>query len=379
MSAALPVVPTPRAQRLEDLRRRALPLAVWLLAASSAAVLLVNRTGTAHYPGVAHGLESQIAPTVVGRVQSVVVSLNDRVEAGQPLVLLDDALVNASVNTANATLRKLRADLAASAASLSTASGRMAADMLRLQMEEDARRLEAQSLRARLEGDTIEVRRLALEAQRQEQMLRQGVGTRAQYDNARLASESLAARSEETRALLAQTERDWAEAKARRESVQRTLPSGPLESAQLLPLREAIAVEEAALQEIEVRRAALVLRSPIAGQVSQVWCTAGQSVKPGDPVLTIVESSVRDIVVFVDESNALEVVPKQRVVVARAGLPAARAESSVLSVGETVQQLPPRFWRDPRIPSFGRTIVVAAPELPLSVGEVVDVKVALAK
>ncbi len=375
MSEALPVIPIPRAQRLEDLRRRAMPLLVWLLAAVAAGYLLLNRTGSAHYPGMAHAFESQISPTVVGRVQSVVVALNDRVVAGQAVVLLDDSLLNASITTANANLRKLRADLAATAASLATDSGRMAADMLRLQMEENDRRLEAQSLRAQLEGDAIEVQRLTLEAQRQEQLVRQGIGTKAQYDNAKLARDGLSATTEQTRALLAQTEKEWESAKGRRESVQRTMPAGALQQAQLLPLQEDIAVEEAALREIEVQRAALVLRSPIAGQVSQVWCTAGQSVKPGDPILTIVESAVRDIVVFVDETSSRRIAPQQRVVISRAVPPAAKAESSVVSVGETVQQLPPRFWRDPRVPSYGRTVVVApSPSLPLAVGELVDVR-----
>jgi multidrug resistance efflux pump len=374
VSAALPVIPIPRAQRLEALRRHALPTVVWLIAAVVAAILLANRTGSVHYPGMAHGVDCQIAPTVVGRVQTVIVALNDRVVAGQAVVLLDDSLLRASVEVANANLRKLRADLAASAASLATASGRVAADMLRLQMEEGGRRLDVQSLRARLESDTIEVERLALEAQRQEQMLRQGISSRAQFDNAKLARDALAAKTAETKALLAQTEREWEQAKVRRESVERTMPAGALQQAQLVPLQEAVAVEEAALQEIEVKRAALVLRSPIAGQVSQVWCTAGQSVKPGDPILTIVESAVRDLVVYVDETSARRIAPRQRVVVSRAVPPVVRAESVVMSVGETVQQLPPRFWRDPRVPSYGRTVVVApSPALPLAVGELVDV------
>ncbi len=219
-------------------------------------------------------------------------------------------------------------------------------------MDEDGRRLDALSLRASLEGDTIEGERLSLEAQRQEQLLKQGIGTRAQYDNAKLAKDELLKRVEQTRALLAQTESEWQAARGRRESFERTMPAGRLQQAQLSPLQEAIAVEEAAMQEIEVRRAALVLRSPIAGQVSQVWCTAGQTVKPGDPVLTIVESAVRDIVVFVDETSARKIAPQQRVTIARAVPPAARAESSVVSVGETVQPLPQRFWRDPRDPEL---------------------------
>ena len=324
---------------------------------------------------MAHAFESQIAPTVVGRVQTVVVALNDRVVAGQAVVLLDDSLLNASITTANANLRKLRAE--------SRGHGRLAGHRLGTHGRRHAAPADGGERPAprgavaegQLEGDTIEVQRLTLEAQRQEQLVRQGIGTKAQYDNAKLARDGLSATTEQTQALLAQTEKEWERRRAVASRSSGRCRPVRCSRRSCFPLQEDIAVEEAALREIEVQRAALVLRSPIAGQVSQVWCTAGQSVKPGDPILTIVESAVRDIVVFVDETSSRRIAPQQRVVISRAVPPAAKAESSVVSVGETVQQLPPRFWRDPRVPSYGRTVVVApSSSLPLAVGELVDVR-----
>jgi multidrug resistance efflux pump len=175
--------------------------------------------------------------------------------------------------------------------------------------------------------------------------------------------------------VLAQTESEWAAAKARREAYERRLPAGQGEQILLAPLRETIAVEESRLREIELLRAALVLRSPVVGQVSQVWSSAGQSVRPGDPIVTIVESSVRDIIVYVADSDARRIPQRTPVLVTRRVVPRAASESVVVSVGESVQQLPPRLWRDPRVPDYGRAVVVApVRELNLTSGELVDVK-----
>ena len=376
MRTILPVVPVPRAERLRRLRLQAVPLLVWLLAAGAAAVMLLGRAGSAHYPGVGHGLDCQIAAVAAARVEAVLVSLNEPVTASQPVVLLDDTLLNASINTASVNLRKLRADLAASAASLAVDTDRVVADLLRLQMEEDGRRLDALSLQATLSADTIEIERLGLELQRTRKLARGGLLPQAASDNARLSHDQLQARTRQTQALLAQTEEEWKAARARREAYERRLPSVGAQQKLLVPFQEAIAVAEAEVREIELQRAALVLRSPIAGQVSQIWCTAGQAVTASTPILTIAESAVRDILVYADETSARRIAPGQRVTVTRVAPPVLAASSEVVTVGETVQQLPTRFWRDPRMPRYGRTVVVApARGLSLGVGELVDVSV----
>jgi multidrug resistance efflux pump len=376
VEAPAPVVAVPWPQRLEAFKRQALPVLVWFGLAAVVAVLMTDRARYAHYTGMAHSAECLVSPTAVGRVETVVVAINDRVSRGDAVVLLDDASLDAGVRTAEATVRRLRADLAAAAASLAADSGRVATDLLRLQMDEDSRRLDALSLRASLSGDGVELERRALEAQRTDLLAARGLATQADRDNSSLLHDELRTRSEQTKQLLAQTEREWQAARERRETYERRLPAGGGEQVLLEPLREAIAVEEARMQEVELQRAALVLRSPVTGQVSQVLCSEGQAVRPGDPVLTIVESSIRDIVIYVDEADGRRFAARSPVVVTRRAPARGSAESVIVSVGESVQPLPPRLWRDPRVASYGRTIVVAPVDaLGLSPGELVDVKV----
>jgi hypothetical protein len=46
-----------------------------------------------------------------------------------------------------------------------------------------------------------------------------------------------------------------------------------------------------------------------------------------------------------------------------------------LRVGPTVQELPQRLWRNPRVPDYGRAVVIAAaPSMQLTPGEIVNVK-----
>lgn len=375
MPVTLPVIPEPAGQRRERLRRGVLPLVVWAVMALIAAAALVNRGRTASHVGLAHSLETQVSPTVTARVQAILVSMNEDVANQQVVALLDDAPVRALIDTAQANLRKLRADLAAAGASLAVEAGQTVTDLLRLQMDEQSRRLEALSLQATVAGDAIEVERRRLEAQRMAALSKEGLAPQSDFENARLAHEELRTRTERTRELLAQTESEWQSARARRETYERRLPAQGGEHLLLAPLREAISVEEVRLREIELQREALVLRSPVAGQVSQVWCGPGQSVRPGDPILTIVESTIRAIIVYVDDGDAQRFAPRAPVRVATRIAPRTAADSVVVSVGASVQPLPQRLWRDPRVPSYGRAVVVApVPGLSLAGGELVDVR-----
>lgn len=375
MTPSQPPIAEPLAQRIDRLRRGAVPVVVWTVLALVALVALSNRSRYVQYTGLAQSLECPVAPVATGRLHAIVVSLNDRVDAGQALAVMDGAQVDAMIATAHANVRKLRADLAAASASMPADAGRVATDLLRLQMDEDARRLDVLSLNAAVSGDAVEIERRRLETGRLAELARTGLTPRSTYDDARLALEELQTRNEQTRVLLAQTDAEWRAARDRRERYERTLPVGRGAQLLLAPLREAIAVEEARLAEIEVQRASLVLRSPVAGQVSQIWSAAGQVVRPGDPVVTIVESSVRSIVFYDDTEPAPGVRPRTRALVTRRTVPPSAAESAVVSVGESVQQQPSRLWRDPRVPAYGRAVVLApVPSLPLAPGELVDVK-----
>jgi len=174
--------------------------------------------------------------------------------------------------------------------------------------------------------------------------------------------------------MLERTETDRNAAEARRADFERQQPL-LASSSTLLPLRSAVEVETRALEEIEAQQKALVLRSPVSGQVSLVAGREGQAVVAGEPVVMVSDTSVREIVAYLGETNPAEIEPNATVELRSLSRPTEVADSKVLRVGEGILPLPQRLWRDPRVPVYGRTVVIAAtPSMPFAPGELLQVR-----
>jgi multidrug resistance efflux pump len=372
-------IETPLAQRLSDFRLRTLPLIVWTVCALVAVGMLVGRASRFEYVGLAQTMEYPISPASTGTVQTVVVDIYDRVDPGEMVAKLDDTLLLASIETSSATLVKLQSELEAARAQLLTDEGQglanWAADLRRFQADEEQRRLDLLSLRVAYEERQIELERFDIEEQRARELFEAGVVAKNLWERARLERDAVRQGLEDGRILLEQTEQEYFAARTRREEYEAGLPNGDWMDPILQPLREAIEVESRRLDEIEVARQALVLRSPVAGQVSEILCRRGQSVRPGEPVVVVAEGSVREIVAYLAEDDGREIAPSTPVMVSTRGVGGTVSESVVIRVGPTIQQLPPRLWRNPRQPDYGRAVVIAAvPGMRLTPGEMVNVK-----
>lgn len=371
-------IETPYTQRLEDFKRRRLPVLVWSVAGLICLWILAGRAWRLEYTGLAQAAHYEISSNTVGRIETVTVALLEQVEQGDMVAKLLDTELEASIETANATLRKLGADLEAARVQLLSTSGQdkaaWVADLRNFQMNEEQRRLDTLQLRVVIESDEIEQERLDLELKRAGPLLEGGLIGQSQFDQTRLQRELVRKRLEDNKVLLAQLEEKYLAAQSRRQSFEDGLPRRPAEEPVLRPLREAIAVESRRLQEIEVRREALILRSPVAGQVTQILCRTGQSVVPGEPIVTVTEHVVSEVIAYLQEGDSRHVSPSTRVLVSSMSR-GHSAESLVLRVGGTLEVLPQRLWLDPAIPAYGRAVVVAAvPELRLTPGERVDVR-----
>jgi len=372
-------IETPLAQRLTDFRFRTLPLIVWSVCALIVAGMLLGRASRFEYLGLAQAMEYPISPVATGTVQSVVVDIYDRVDSGEMVAKLDDSRLLASIATSSAKLVQLQAELEATRAQLLTNEGQgmanWAADLRRFQADEQQRRLDVLSLRVVYEERQIELERFEIEEQRSRELYDAGVIARTFWDKARLQRDEVRQGLEEGRILLDQTEEEYFAARTRREEYETGLPSKDWMDPILRPLRQAIEVESRRLDEIDVRRQALVLRSPVTGHVSEILCRRGQSVRPGDPVIVVAEGSVREIVAYLAEDDGREITASTPVMVSTRGGGGTVSESVVIRVGPTIQELPPRLWRNPRRPDYGRAVVIAAvPGMQLTPGELVNVK-----
>lgn len=371
---------TPLPQRIEDFKHRTLPMVVWSVAALVVVGLLVARARQVQYIGIAQAPEYEVSVSANGTVETVVVDLFDNVESGDVLAKLDDKHVLASIDTATAGIRQLQAELEAERIRLlAGAEEGMAdwrADLRRFQIDEERRRLDILALRVILEGDQIELERHSLELQRSRPLRDGGLLSSLDFEALQLEYNQVHKRIDENEVLLSQMQEEYRAAQDRRRNYEEQLPPRRMQQDSVLqPLIEAIAVESRRLGEIELQREALVLRSPVVGQVSQVLCRTGQSVVPGEPIVMIAERSVREIVAYLNEGDDARIAANTPVVVTGRGRPASVAESVVVRVAPAIQALPQRLWRDPRTPDYGRAVIIAAaPAMKLTPGELVDIK-----
>lgn len=372
-------IETPRAQKIEDFQRRTLPFVVWSVCALIVLAMILGRTSRFEYVGLASAQEYEVSSSARATLETVVVDLYDNVEVGDVVAKLDDAPLLASIRTSEATIRQLNAELEAARTRVLAETGQdhagWTADLRRFQIDEEQRRLEALGLKVDIEGDRVELVRLALEMERSETLLGAGLVSQSEYDIARLQHEQVRRRLEDNVVLLAQTEAEYEQARARREGFERNLPQLPRDEPLITPVREAIAVETRRLEEIELLRQSMVLRSPVVGRVSQILCSRGQAVEPGEPILLIAEQSVREIIAYLNEEAGSQIREDSPVLVSNRNGGGTVAESVVLRVSPSVQMLPQRLWADSRVPSYGRAVVIAAyPGMSLTPGQMVDVR-----
>jgi multidrug resistance efflux pump len=319
----------------------------------------------------------EISTSGSGKVASVGVRLYDRVSPGEVVAVLDDTQLRAALETANASIRRLKAELHAGRIGLaldpSSGMGALTSDLRRFQLDEERRRLDILSANVDVERDRVELERKRLGHERARALYAAGLIPQAELDDARLLHEQAARLAEEHEKVLNESRTALRQVETRRQAFEQTLPEfRRREPALLAPLQEAVEVEVARLREIEAQRASLVLRTPVAGRVSQILAAAGQAVVAGEPILVIEEDGVQDVVAWVAEGAQVRPAARVHVIDVHSGKV---AESLVTGVGPAVEPLPQRLWRDGRVPEYGRGVTIAAsPALSLTPGALVRVQ-----
>lgn len=352
------VIKTPWSQRIADARRGLVPLAAWMLAAVSVVILLRDRGRQYGNVGLARAVEYDVSSDVTGRIESLSVDLFQDVEAGQVLAVLDDAEIKARLETAKAELSRL-------AANVST-------NLRNVQVDEERLRLQSMQVRVQVEADKVEMARLDLEVQRQQKLAKAGVLAQGELDNARLSRDAVARRIEENEGLLSRTAAEHQKTDETRDKMATSLVSTDAEDPKVAPLRESVRAQEALIEEIDVERRNLALRSPVSGRVSQVLMQAGQTALPGRPVIVVSQRMATEAIVYVPEAIAKSTTPGNPVRVATAS---AISEGIVDRVGPSVQQIPAQLCRNPTVPEYGVPLLVKGVSgLELMPGERITVK-----
>jgi HlyD family secretion protein len=128
----------------------------------------------------------------------------------------------------------------------------------------------------------------------------------------------------------------------------------------ITPLRRALEVNQARLDQIDHKIGTLVLKAPADGWVSTILRRPGEIVAAGEPAVVVVahRPGVFEIHVPSREQRPIEV--GMTVAISRAGMFSRSVRGRVIEVSPTVVEMPPRLRSSPQVPLWGRLIRVDA-------------------
>jgi membrane fusion protein (multidrug efflux system) len=214
-----------------------------------------------------------VLPRVPGYVKQVLVSENQPVKAGDLLVVIDPADLQAKVDQEQASL--LNAQAAVSVAEAAVASSRSTAVGARAKVASNQADVTAARTRAE---------QTAADLARYRQLLAKEEISQQQYDAARAAADSARASAEAARAT---TESSSATAQASASQIQAA-------QRQVAAAQAQVAQHQAALEAARLQLSYAVLKAPVAGFVAKKNVEVGQFVQAGQPLLAIVQQGSQD-------------------------------------------------------------------------------------
>jgi multidrug resistance efflux pump len=304
-------------------------------------------------------------------------SLFDEVELNQVVAQLDDAPLRSQLATHAAELARLRKELEAGAAKLAVSEADRArghqADALRLKVEVEKRRLTVLDRRIQVETDTLELDRLNARVSCLTPLFAKKLISELEIKNEKALRDEVAKRLASNTKALGEAE---TQLRAAEERV-RLLPSllAADQAKELAPLAAAVAVQQGLIRELEVNTGKLAIRAPIRGMICAVVRRPGETVRAGEPILTLAAGSGHYIVSYVRQEHRLTPQVGMPVEVRPVHTPIRPPLTAIVErVGPQLEMVPQHQCRDPRIPEWGLPVRIALPRgCPSRPGELVEI------
>jgi multidrug resistance efflux pump len=303
-------------------------------------------------------------------------SLFDEVEFNQVVAQLDDSPIRAQLATLTAEHARLQKELDAESAKLETAEAdradRHLVDSARLRVEAEDRRLAVLDRRIQVESDTLELERLNIRINSLTPLFAKKLVAELEMKNERILRDQVAKRLASSTKAQGEAETALRAAELRVKECKQFVPAQV--TRELAPLAAAVAVQQATIREIEAGIGKLAIRAPIRGVVCAVSRRPGESVRAGDPILTLAANSGRYIVSYVRQQQRIHPTVGMPVNV-RVLAPVSRSLTTVVErVGPQMELIPQHQCRDPRVPEWGLPVRIALPHgCPTRPGELLEV------
>lgn len=354
-------------QRLRHAVRRLVPVTVWLGAVAAIVWLRHGPAGTA-FPGMVDAARAHVAAQDDGQIAAVLVERHQAVARGQLLARLDDEPLRLRLQQARQQLERLQADRRAQEAELTADLANEAAthtmdaavERRRLMGDVESARIDALATRADIEEARVRLQGAMADAQRIETLARQGLSAESELIRLRTEQDALGKRISELESLQSEQTARHEAARTRLHEFTRTRPATPSQDALLEPLRWRIQEQETEIERIAVDGHRLDLLAPFDGVIETVLLRAGEFVRTGTPVLTVVEPVARQILGYLPPAAVARATPAAAVAVLHATTGAELGSATIVSVSPAVVLVPERLWRDPRQQEWAFEVVAQA-------------------
>jgi multidrug resistance efflux pump len=373
---------------------RTLPLVrtwlIWLGLLTLGVLLYRAGNSSADAPAVAQPREHKLSSTDMGRVRSIDVHEGDSVQRGQVLAHLDTREVEAQIAVARADLARTEAALPATAVSLeSDAFGTHRG----LQGEVEQADIELTTLRTAMARDQAELSELQRTLVKERDLVARGLvrGDRAEDLEARRIALEQTVRDAPSRLAAAARRQSAARERLREwdqryamQGLQTSAAKSPQSSAagdaRLQPLRVDVEEKRVLLANLEQKLRQAQIIAPADGTVQAILARSGDVVRPGDPLITVIDREPMQVIAYVSERSGVRIEPGTTAVLRRrmALTTASRGETVegvVNATASAVALLPARFWPNPQVAAWGREVYIQLPPgSGFAPGESVDVR-----
>lgn len=380
---------------LSRLRLHLLPVLVWLSALACVVMLFSRRSQRFEVLGIAQGQIHQIAATCPARLNTVFVRLFDTVTKGQTIAVVNTllenerprALLQAQLDTALAEIEHLTAQLVPTQDGFSAEEvdrqTNQISDARRFAADVENARLEILRLTVQIETDKITLEDLGWDVKITEELLEKQAVAPYELQKVKAQYNALAKKIEENERLLALAKTALEQALQRKNEYAKIQPYHPSVDGALDVIRKAIVVQEKRVNELLAQlesldtREVLELKAPSDGVISQVLHRSSEVVLAGDPIVTVAEPNVTEIIGYAAENLMNYIHEGMAVELVRSSEPTRIQieRSEVTYIGPVIEQIPAQLWPNPNVPQWGRPFRVKAPtQMNLIVGETVGIR-----
>ena len=369
-------------QRWRRIRYNALPLVSFLATLVAIAVLWKGQTGIGTAVGEVVGTRMDLASKVGGQLVELPyrrLELFAPVATGDVVARLDDQDLLAQLDVLKEELAHLETELAKIPEEARVAdadrSVRQFAEARQLAEQIDSLSLKLLALRTKRQIDLVLVAELKDIYDLNKDLRKQEIITQQALLQAESNYEVAKKRIEETAQAMLDVKKLLSKANKRMDSQ----PAAAVtEVAKLLgPARSAIAVQEKRIHELEVRREALEIRSPIDGTIAAILKRPGQTVLPNEPILTVVSAEGQYVISYIRQGRGPAPLADMAVDLRTRSTPRELFHARVETVGPQVESVPPHQQRDPRISEWGLPVRIELPAKAFGKvrpGELLDVR-----